>query len=355
MTTTQTDDGQEPESPRSTRGDEANVLATAVRSSSIALFTTDLQSRITICQGRALADLGLETGALVGRPIADLPFPHIAPAIASALQGVCTVRTHTVAGIPFECRCGPILEADTRISGATIVAVDVAHSRDAARQADNAHSRAVIQAFARTLAAQLSATGAPPLRSVRGLPARTSDSIQRIAHLLATVAGVQRPTTALVDLVTLLTGLARELNEANPKSACHVTVESQPCCVRVDTVALAQALVQLVAVIGERAAGSGPLYLVQEVRHLTDDQARPLDLPAGDYAEITVRPSDQPAPLLAESGLLLDTDIDMRLLAVDTTLRQHEGRLLFAGETACRLLLPAFLQHGREPSQPGTA
>jgi diguanylate cyclase (GGDEF)-like protein/PAS domain S-box-containing protein len=117
-------------------------LALAVEGAPIMLFALDLEGRITLSEGSALASIGYEPGAAVGLSAFDLykDLPDAVHGMGRALAGEAVDATLTVDDVVLETRYRPILDADGVVQGVVGVALDVTERlQDEARIAELAY------------------------------------------------------------------------------------------------------------------------------------------------------------------------------------------------------------------------
>jgi PAS domain S-box-containing protein len=112
-------------------------LAAIVRATPLVLFSIDANGRFTLSEGRGLAALGLRSGQVVGRTVADVfgDAPCVVENARRALAGAELTATERVGDLVLETHWTPVRDEEGRISGAVGVSRDVteaAGARDAA-------------------------------------------------------------------------------------------------------------------------------------------------------------------------------------------------------------------------------
>jgi PAS domain S-box-containing protein len=111
----------------------SELLATVVAGAPIVLFAFDRNGRVTLLEGRALEDLGVKPGELVGASAIGLyaEVPGFVEAFGRALAGEQTVLASTVGAIEFEAVYAPSVDARGRIDGVIGVGFDVTERKRA--------------------------------------------------------------------------------------------------------------------------------------------------------------------------------------------------------------------------------
>jgi PAS domain S-box-containing protein len=121
-------------------------LRALVENAPVVLFATDAAGVVTLSEGRALTDLGLRPGEVVGRPLLDVygHLPGVAESMRRVLAGEAFTATTHVGGLAFETRYEPVRDAAGRVTGGVGVATDVTErvrGEAAEREAERDRSR----------------------------------------------------------------------------------------------------------------------------------------------------------------------------------------------------------------------
>lgn len=102
-----------------------NCLRDVVAAAPLILFVLDRHGTFTLCEGKALALLGLTSRDLVGRSAFEVGTPEIVEANRRALSGEAFTAVLEMNGVVFESRYTPLRDAEGGVTGVVGVAIDV--------------------------------------------------------------------------------------------------------------------------------------------------------------------------------------------------------------------------------------
>jgi PAS domain S-box-containing protein len=333
----------------------------ALAAASMMFVTTDAAGRITTCQGRFLADLGLTAEGCLGDPARVLPIPGIERDISVALGGGTASARRFGNGIPIECRAAPIRDAAGGVIGASLVAMDVAESHDRQERQRHAEVRAAL--------AQASGAAAHRLNNELLVMECHADLIKQnldrdtqifadIVQILDAIGGAGRVAQDLLaiserqvleqtptDLATVLMKLTPDFHSQLP-DATRWTLSMDPsaCVVDLDPEVVSRALVSLAVHCCEDGRARLPIDL--SVHELDANQARWLELPErGRYAIVTIGDPVEalgvPVSGIGPVGEPLDLpEVGLRLAAANGALRQNRAVLRVMPGSTFRIYFP---------------
>ncbi|MEM6431601.1 MAG: PAS domain-containing protein, partial [Deinococcota bacterium] len=109
----------------------------------VVIFTTDKDGIFTLSEGKALAEIGLAPGQVVGQSLFTLykDLPSISEATQRALDGESIVVEAQVAGQVYENYISPLYDESDRINGVLGVAYDITERKQAAEQLQHTNTR----------------------------------------------------------------------------------------------------------------------------------------------------------------------------------------------------------------------
>lgn len=117
---------------------ESQIRA-AVAAAPMILFALDRQGIFTVCEGKALALLGLTTDDAIGRSVFDAGAPQLVDAFRRALRGEVVITTVEINGLVFDTRCAPQHDAQGAVEGVVGVASNVTASARLVNELDQAN------------------------------------------------------------------------------------------------------------------------------------------------------------------------------------------------------------------------
>lgn len=228
------DEDERPDGVEAALRESERRWRTVVTGAPVVLFALDADGLFTLSEGRGLKALGLAPGEVVGQSVFDLYAGHegICDAARRVLAGEPIHQQVEVAGLAFDLRYSPVLDANGAPRGAIGVATDITEQRRLERRLEESRrlesigilAAGIAHSFNNLLTAivgntALALTRLPPRHEAQLLLERAEAAANRAAeltsHILAFSGRGAFPVEAL-DPGEVLDEIQRELEDAAP-------------------------------------------------------------------------------------------------------------------------------------------